>query len=407
MPHAQAADFDAGAYHRGEGEQKVNGRDHDPTEGLGDAYAEQEGQPTDARFAEVEAEIVDWPKLAGRSPPPRRFVWPDWTPWRAVTLLHGFGGVGKTLLAQQLGTAAAFKREMLGSVVAASPVLGWFGEDDADEIWRRQVDINAALGIGGLDELEGKVYWRACPHDDITLFAGSSESSYQSTDNFEILRRLIRKTGAEFVILDSAAQIAAIPEINRPLVTRCLQMLTSLCHEFDATVLLLGHNNRDGDFSGTSAWENRCRSRVHMKRKKAEDGTETISLCRPRANYAALESGVAIEWRHGAYYCTDQRFETGAERLERELKEGAIDRAFLDALDALTAQHRGVSHSKQASTYAPKVMTETGQVDGCTKEQLQKAMQRLFKAERIVASAPLPWQTSDRHSAVGLARKGA
>ena len=75
----------------------------------------------------------------------------DWIPARCVTLLHGFGGVGKSLLAQQIGTAAALQREFLGSVADACPVLAWWGEDEHDEIWRRQESINAALGLPSLD----------------------------------------------------------------------------------------------------------------------------------------------------------------------------------------------------------------------------------------------------------------
>jgi hypothetical protein len=81
--------------------------------------------------------------------------------------------------------------------------------------------------------------------------------------------------------------------------------------------VLIGHNNRGGDFSGSTAWENRARSRIHMKRDRNEEGAETIRLARPKANYADREEGVALEWHHGAYRCTDHRFETFGNRLDR------------------------------------------------------------------------------------------
>ena len=255
----------------------------------------------------VKAQIISWPDLAGRKAPVRQFILPDWIPARCVTLLHGFGGVGKTLLAQQIGTACAMRREFLGVTPDACPVLGWWGEDDRDEIWRRQEAINAVFGVTNIGDLDGKLFWRPCPGDDISLFTAAVESDFRTTDLFEVLRRQLLETAAKLTILDSATQIAAIPENNRPLVTRCFQALNGLCIETGTTIAVLGHNNRGGDFSGSSAWENRARSRIHMKREQDEDGNETIRLCRPKANYAALEDGVTLDWHQGAYLCTDHR----------------------------------------------------------------------------------------------------
>jgi RecA-family ATPase len=352
----------------------------------------------------VKAQLIVWPALVGRKAPPRHFILPAWLPAQCVILLHGFGGVGKTLLAQQIGTACILRCEFLGSVADACTVLGWFGEDDHDELWRRQEAINAALGIDSIADLDGKLFWRACPGDDLSLFKATSEGDYQITPLFDVLRAQIVETGAKLTILDSATQIAAIPEGNRVLVTRCIQALNRLCIETGTTIILIGHNNRDGEFSGSTAWENRVRSRIHMKREKDEDGGEAIKLCRPKANYAATEDGVTLEWHQGAYRCTDHRFETYGDRLEREMKEREIDQAFLAGLDQLTGQRRATSASKQASNFAPKIMAAEGMVNGYTRRDLERAMSRLFNAGEIVADAPL-WQKPNRHWATGLGRK--
>jgi RecA-family ATPase len=173
-------------------------------------------------------QIINWPSLVGRKAPAREFILPDWIPAHCVTLLHGFGGAGKSLLAQQIGTAAILKCQFLGSVADACPVLAWWGEDDHDEIWRRQENINAALGIASLANLESKLLWRPCPGDDLTMFTAATESDFRTTPLFQVLREQIRDLKIKLAILDSATQIAAIPENNRPLVTRCLQALTGL-----------------------------------------------------------------------------------------------------------------------------------------------------------------------------------
>jgi RecA-family ATPase len=217
---------------------------------------------------QVKTQLIVWPSLIGRKAPQRHFILPDWLPAYCVILLHGFGGTGKTLLAQQIGTACTLRCQFLGAIADACPVLGWFGEDDHDELWRRQEAINAALGIPNIGDLEGKLFWRACPGDDLSLFSGTSAADFRIMPLFDMLRAQIVETGARLTILDSATQIAAISENDRGLVTRCIQALNRLCLETGTTVLLIGHNSRTGDFSGSTAWENRVRARLHMKREK-------------------------------------------------------------------------------------------------------------------------------------------
>ena len=54
-----------------------------------------------------------------------------WIPARMATLLHSFGGVGKSLLAQQIATAYALGLELFGGATEGRPALVLAGEDDA------------------------------------------------------------------------------------------------------------------------------------------------------------------------------------------------------------------------------------------------------------------------------------
>ncbi len=80
--------------------------------------------------------------LAGRFPPARRFIVDQWVPAGCVTSLYGPGGIGKSLLAQQIGSAVAVGRPLFEMKVEKGPVLGLMAEDDDDELWRRQVRVN-------------------------------------------------------------------------------------------------------------------------------------------------------------------------------------------------------------------------------------------------------------------------
>ena len=347
-----------------------------------------------------------WSNLSGRQAPPRVFVLSRWIPAQSVTLLHGFGGVGKSLLGQQIGTLAAFKRGFLEGTADACPALGWWGEDDHDEIWRRQEDINAALGISDMTELEGKLYWQACPDVDLTMFDGD-EKKFRITSRYDEFRQQIGDTKAKLAILDSSTQVATVNENSRPLVTRCIQTLTGLCIELKTTILLLGHNNRSGDFSGSTAWENRCRARIHMKSESnGEAERQETKLYLPKANYAdpLLSNGVVIEWHQGAFRCADQRYETPDQTLDRKMRESAAENVFLLGIEALAARGLHGSHSRQAQNYAVKLLLAQELAKDFLKTELESAMNRLFAKDELQANAEVG-RTNRRQPIFGLARK--
>ena len=60
--------------------------------------------------------------LADLRPPPRRWIVPEWVPAGVVTGLYGDGGLGKSLLAQQLQTAMAIGEPWLALPVESGPL---------------------------------------------------------------------------------------------------------------------------------------------------------------------------------------------------------------------------------------------------------------------------------------------
>ena len=55
--------------------------------------------------------VVDPTIFQGQPLPERRWIVPDWVPQDVVTGLYGVGGIGKSLLAQQLMTATALGKD--------------------------------------------------------------------------------------------------------------------------------------------------------------------------------------------------------------------------------------------------------------------------------------------------------
>ena len=59
----------------------------------------------------------------------------------------GAGGAGKSTIAQLMLTCCVVAQPWFGIEVDPGAALGFFTEDDADELLRRQFRINEALGV--------------------------------------------------------------------------------------------------------------------------------------------------------------------------------------------------------------------------------------------------------------------
>ena len=202
--------------------------------------------------------------------PEREWLLRDWFPSKAVSLLFGPGGVGKTLLIQQLANCVATGVDFMGIETSRMPVLAVLCEDDSLEISRRQLSINDWLGVNeitgsGPDNL---FIWPRVGEDNILVTFPSQgedkpgefygklrdavEEVKQRTDSDEIL-----------IILDTAADLFGGNEnVRREVNTFVKTYLSSFCVAHKATVITLAHPSLSGlssgtGMSGSTAWENR------------------------------------------------------------------------------------------------------------------------------------------------------
>ena len=77
--------------------------------------------------------------FAGRKPKQRAWIVDEWIPYGVVTALYGDGGLGKSLLAQQLQTCGAIGAYWLGLEVPNVRSIGFYCEDEGEELERRQI----------------------------------------------------------------------------------------------------------------------------------------------------------------------------------------------------------------------------------------------------------------------------
>ncbi len=308
---------------------------------------------------------------------------------RAVTVLSGDGGTGKSLLALQLATACATGRSFLGQAVMACKVLVIACEDERDELHRRQTRINEALGIDMADLLN--VLWIARAGLDNVMMSFPGDGIGESTPFYNQVLDQAREQGAQFVVLDTAADLFGGNENIRPQVRQFINALTRLALEIDGAVLLLAHPSQSGRASGTgesgsTAWSNSVRSRLYLTRPAPEKGEQEDKdariLSRQKSNYAQAGASVPMRYQEGLFEATGgAAFEDDAWTLDRKAR---AETAFTEGVEELAVMKLRCNHHKGQANYAPKMILERTTVGkGFTADELEAAMNRLFKRKRI------------------------
>ena len=326
--------------------------------------AEPEAEADDTGIDMSDVIVVsDW---RGIEPPPRRWVVPHWIPQGYVTGIYGAGGVGKTQLILQLANSVATGTTWVGLPISETArVFAWFCEDGEDELQRRQADFirHARIDYSDRFALESRL------GKDNVLAAPNKLGIIQTTSVFDELRAKVKKFGAQFVLLDTVADIFGGNENIRTQVrlflTTCLGRLAI---EIGGSVAFTAHPSQaglrdDSGQSGSTAWEGGVRARLYFSRPKKDGKDDTQDtrariLHRKKANYADLDS-IELHWENGVFIRDDDDSNSVAGKIKRRNDKAEVKRRFLEQLDKHLNQGRSVSASPNASTYAPKVFTNS------------------------------------------------
>ncbi|WP_018231416.1 AAA family ATPase [Thioalkalivibrio thiocyanodenitrificans] len=323
---------------------------------------------------------LDWARLKDVKAPERVWATRGWVPMGHTTLLAGLGGLGKTLLAQTLGTCLAMGRDYFDEVPESRKVLMWAGEDDADELHRRQEDICRWMDLD-MGELEGRFMLHPCNGADITL-AEQINGHLAPTSALKELREKVSDTKPEVIILDSTARVYGGNENDRHQVTQFVSWLDNAAQ--GAAVMLLAHpaKGQGSEYSGTTAWEGSVRSRLFLSPTlpdgdpdEGSDTDDTRYLTRRKANYSGKD------WRRFEYRDGVLIPESAAPK-QRFGPQYAQD-VVLRALRKLTEMGTDATASTASPSYAPKVAKEYGLLDGIDKRQFAAAMREMLKAGRL------------------------
>lgn len=335
--------------------------------------------------------ITDPSTLAGRPVPEREWLVDRLIPRREVTLFTGDGGLGKSLLMQQLATSVALGEPWLGLPTRAGRAFCLFCEDSDEELHRRQADIVASL-FRRFEEL-WRLRWLSGGGTDCTLMSFESDrATGKLTNFFTSMLAWLRRFEPELVVIDTAADTFGGSEINRGQVNAYLKTcLGRMCRETDATVVVCGHPSQHGKatgegFFGTTHWNNGVRGRLYLSRPEGAnaDPDERV-LTTKKQNYGPSGGELRLRWRQGAFEVAGD-----GRRLSAEEARGAADRAYLAGLAALAGQGMNASPAPNQATYAPKLIARTPEAAGVKYADLEIAHGRLMRsgAIRVIEEGP-------------------
>jgi RecA-family ATPase len=318
----------------------------------------------------IQMETVCAADFDGKPVPPRQWLCKDAIPHPNVTNLSGDGGVGKTLLALQLGTSLSTRTTWLGLECTQGPFLYIGAEDELDELHRRLDAMRIELGYswGDFADIHLKSF---AGEDALVATFDRAEQKMQATKLLRKIETKIRDLGAICCVLDTTADVFGGDEISRTQVRQFVALLRGLCLRTQASVLLLSHPSVAGITSGTgtsgsTAWNNSVRSRLYLVEDK--DNPDARLLHFKKLNYGPKGKPMRLLYRNGIFVTDDGKASASAQ-INAEV-------IFLATLDAFTKQGRHVSSAPSAN-YAPKIFADDPncQLD---KKALTTAMNSLF-----------------------------
>jgi RecA-family ATPase len=224
-----------------------------------------------------------------------------------VGILAGDGGLGKSLLLQQMMTAMALGVPWLGMPTVKTRTLAMFCEDDADELHRRQESINAHYGCR-MSDLDAMRIESRPGRDSVLMQFKQWGGDGQMTPMMSQLYHAAETHGAQAVILDTVADVFSGNEVDRNQPRTFIRALRRLALKLQGVVVLTQHPSNEGmssgsGRSGSTGWHNSVRSRLYLTKPKGEELKESDDrwLKTMKQNSGKFGGHTVIRWQRGVF----------------------------------------------------------------------------------------------------------
>lgn len=327
-------------------------------------------------------EPAEW---AGEPVPEQQWLVHNRIPRPAVTILSGDGGTGKSLIALQLASANIRGADWLGAIVEEpGPAIFYTAEEPNDVLHRRLSQITQRQGIGFRDLAGLSIVSRA--DMDAALGAADRAGKVHATPLFDDFEKRAQVIQPSLIVIENAADVFIVNENDRGQARQCVGLLRRLALKCNAAVLLIAHPSLSGlqtgtGRSGSTAWSNSARSRLYLtaptRGEDSDPDSDVRQLEVKKTNYGPPGECVRLRWENGIFVLA-----SGAASPQQIAAEHAIERAYLDCLDAATAQGLHVFPHKGRG-FAPKIFEAMPQAAGNGCRALETAQARLLAARHI------------------------
>ena len=321
--------------------------------------------------------------------PAREWGVPDRFPRRAVCLLSGEGGRGKSITLLQLAAAHVLAKDWLRSLPEGGPVVVVNAEDEEGEIIRRLKPIVEHYGASFAD-LERDLHIFSLASADPLLALPERSGRIVATPLYAELMTLVRAVQPVCTIIDNVADVFGANEIERSHVRQFIALMRQFAIAGNGYVIMSSHPSLTGlasktGLSGSTQWHNAVRARAWLHGAEANDGDEPDPDLRVleflKSNYSRLAETITLRWQNGLYVpVSRQGF------LDEAAENAAANDVFLGLLDRFMRTGQNVSNKPTANNYAPSLFAREGEAKSkhLNKVGLEGAMRRLFAAEQIV-----------------------
>ncbi|MGE5546494.1 MAG: AAA family ATPase [Solirubrobacterales bacterium] len=351
---------------------------------------------------------VHAPSLAYKPMPSREWSVEGVIPLKAVCLLSGDGGAGKSTLALQLACSTVLGAPWLGRPTRAGKVAYVSCEDDLDELHRRLVGICDGEGWN-IDDLDGLELFDRVGRDNAVMMRGEGfGAGWEDTPWWMRMSNWLRDFSPALVVLDSLYDFFPGNQLDQAAARTFMGKLRETAHDAGCAIVVLWHPSKSGmesgdGTSGNVAFRNAARAMLYLERDKEAEGADAPLILRGKKNnYGPDAAEIRIRWEDGRFVVVAP--EGGQSGFFGKMDKRAADLAFLAALDAATDQGRNVAASK-GSNYAPKVLGGMPQTAGYKVRDLERAMERLFSAGEIEVGRV--GQYTNRTPKMGIRRKSS
>lgn len=217
--------------------------------------AETNGTPTNARQL---VELLNLDDLLANPPPDPDFAWGNtqggYIEIGTLAVLHGDGGLGKSLIGQGLCRRYTLAREWLNQTTPGGTALYLDGENSLAEIARRLYAFEFRPGEQHLKY--GRVSF------PILLDPTAGE---------KLINELVAETGCTLLVLDSQRALWGGDEREQLEVRPMYDMLARAAERLQIAILLIHHDNKSGLYSGSTDINAAVGSRIHLERFNPKD----------------------------------------------------------------------------------------------------------------------------------------